>query len=140
MTILLPKSQMCNYCSSHSRQDSHLINSNPPHKLQTREQEPRQKKRERHTSTWKEGMCPLHAFTMYEGRETDDSEEAGQGLKKKSNPHKRTSRPTQARRCWSGGSVIDVPCDWSLRHAHIETTPRPSQGSRQSKREAGGLG
>lgn len=27
-------------------------------------------------------MCPLHAFTVYEGRETDDSEEAGQGPKK----------------------------------------------------------
>ncbi len=69
-------------------------------------------------------------------------EEARQGLgSEKSSPHERMSRPEEGRSGgWVGFSVMDVPCDWSPRHAHIETTPRPGQRSRQSKREAGGLG
>ncbi len=34
-------------CLPHSRQGSHLINSNAPHMLQTREQKPREGERER---------------------------------------------------------------------------------------------
>lgn len=81
-------------------------------------------------------------------RRLDGGGRAGTGVeKKKSSPHERMSRPAsmQARRVREGegggdASVMDVPCEWSPRHAHMETTPRPGQRSRQSSREAGGLG
>lgn len=92
-------------------------------------------------------MCPLHAFTVSEGRETDgcSKEEirwrrqgSKQGLKNaalmRGHPGQPPHRPE------GGGSVMDVPCDWSPRHAHMKTPPRPGQRSKQSKRKAGGLG
>lgn len=71
-------------------------------------------------------------------------EEAGQGPgSEKSSPHERTGQPPlrpEGWWWWGGLGVMDVPCDWSPRHAHMETPPRPGQRSKQSKREAGGLG
>lgn len=85
-------------------------------------------------------MCPLHTFTVYEGRETDGCSEEIRW--RRQGREWILKHPALTRGCpgqhrpedrgggGGGGSVIDVPCDWSLRHAHMEMTPRPGWRSR----------
>lgn len=129
-------------CSSHGRQDSHLINSNPQHFPQTGEQEPGEGKErggERMYGIHGEKACVprMLLLSLKAGRQMgavrrlDGGGQAGTGVFKHPSPHERTSRPTRARRAGGRGvSVIDVPCDWSLRHAYADTTPRPGRRSR----------
>lgn len=150
MTILLPKSQMCSKIACHIPDKAAILLIATHHtccRLGSRNLE-RETRGERRTGTWWKRACPVHAFTDCVGKETDgwSKDEIGcgrrqgrhHGLKKLALARSHPDQPPHG----PGGenSVMDVPCDWSPRHAHTKTPPRPGQRSRQSKREARGPG